>query len=518
MKRQEEALPFTGRTFVVTGVTKIPREDIVGRIRELGGKATLSVSNSTAYMVVGTEPGVSKMKKARAAGTRILTEDEFVEMTKDYVVQPVEIKKTKLSVSNSTEKWIDKYKPKALADIVGNKGPVAELKKCMDSLENSPLLLCGPSGVGKTLSVYLAAQEAGAALVEYNSTECRNKAEISAIKAQSVQKTLCKGKDLTVCGKKVILLEEVDSMGVSDRGGLQEILSLVKSSRVPVIMTANDKTNPKIKSLLGQCHVVVYHKIDNRTMANYFKKIVEKEGVPVPENTLAQLAIVSGGDLRYGINMLQYICRKKEISKEDLKALSKHDTSPSLFDTTKLLFSPGLSVAKKYSAYYEDPTLALQMVFENYVEGSIHTVADISDSLSRADTIERAMLYEGRKEMFPLGGYFTAIHPPLRLMSRINFSKYLGFSSSRKAKQQKYRMLCQHLGHGKYAGGWSSIYYLPVISSVLQSKLPASTKSKYANDLYLDKSDLSTVSEILKTTIQTKSLTLSRNWAKEKDA
>jgi DNA ligase (NAD+) len=71
------ASDLTGQTFVVTGtLTKYSREEIESLIRQLGGKATGSVSKSTNYLVAGEKAG-SKLDKAKTLGVKVLTEDEF---------------------------------------------------------------------------------------------------------------------------------------------------------------------------------------------------------------------------------------------------------------------------------------------------------------------------------------------------------------------------------------------------------------------------------------------------------
>jgi DNA ligase (NAD+) len=71
---------LTGKTFVVTGtLQRYSREDIEGLIKQLGGKATGSVSKKTDYVVAGEKAG-SKLDKARELGVKVLTEDEFEEL------------------------------------------------------------------------------------------------------------------------------------------------------------------------------------------------------------------------------------------------------------------------------------------------------------------------------------------------------------------------------------------------------------------------------------------------------
>jgi DNA ligase (NAD+) len=68
---------LAGKTFVVTGtLTKYDRAGIEAKIKELGGKATGSVSKKTDYLVAGESTG-SKLDKARELGVPVLTEDEF---------------------------------------------------------------------------------------------------------------------------------------------------------------------------------------------------------------------------------------------------------------------------------------------------------------------------------------------------------------------------------------------------------------------------------------------------------
>ena len=41
--------------------------------------------------------------------------------------------------------------------------------------------------------------------------------------------------------------------GNEDRGGVQELIAVIKSSRVPFICICNDRQHQKIRSLAGHC-------------------------------------------------------------------------------------------------------------------------------------------------------------------------------------------------------------------------------------------------------------------------
>lgn len=73
--------PLAGRTFVITGeIDGMSREEAQAKIEALGGKVTGSVSKKTNYLVVGSEPGASKLEKAQALGTTQLDTKAFLEL------------------------------------------------------------------------------------------------------------------------------------------------------------------------------------------------------------------------------------------------------------------------------------------------------------------------------------------------------------------------------------------------------------------------------------------------------
>jgi DNA ligase (NAD+) len=78
---EPEELPLAGFEFVITGrLEASSRQEIEARIKALGGTAKDSVTRKTSYLVVGAEPGGTKLAKARELGTKLLTEEEFIKL------------------------------------------------------------------------------------------------------------------------------------------------------------------------------------------------------------------------------------------------------------------------------------------------------------------------------------------------------------------------------------------------------------------------------------------------------
>ncbi len=73
---------FEGKTFVLTGtLPTLKRSEAKEIIESFGGKASGSVSKKTDYVLAGDEAG-SKLSKAQELGIPVISEDEFLEMTR----------------------------------------------------------------------------------------------------------------------------------------------------------------------------------------------------------------------------------------------------------------------------------------------------------------------------------------------------------------------------------------------------------------------------------------------------
>lgn len=75
--------PFLGKTVVLTGtLDKYSRQEAAELVRSLGGKVTSSVSRSTDYVIVGSNPG-SKLSRAEELGIPVLREGDLERLLKE---------------------------------------------------------------------------------------------------------------------------------------------------------------------------------------------------------------------------------------------------------------------------------------------------------------------------------------------------------------------------------------------------------------------------------------------------
>jgi replication factor C subunit 1 len=73
--------------------------------------------------------------------------------------------------------------------------------------------------------------------------------------------------------KVVLIMDEVDGMSAGDRGGMQELISLIKETKIPIICICNDRASPKVKSLANYCLDLRFRRLEiekelNRTEPN----------------------------------------------------------------------------------------------------------------------------------------------------------------------------------------------------------------------------------------------------------
>jgi DNA ligase (NAD+) len=73
--------PLTGNTYVITGtLERWTREQAQGELETRGAKVTSSVSKKTTGLIVGEEPGASKLTKAQREGVPLLDESALAEL------------------------------------------------------------------------------------------------------------------------------------------------------------------------------------------------------------------------------------------------------------------------------------------------------------------------------------------------------------------------------------------------------------------------------------------------------
>ncbi|KAF8567425.1 hypothetical protein P879_10326 [Paragonimus westermani] len=335
--------------------------------------------------------------------------------------------------------WVEKYKPTSRRSLIGQTGPSSPANRLYEWLSawhghfsagtkahaysSAPpwasgnsgddgkwaraALLSGPPGIGKTSSASIVCAELGFATCELNASDCRSKRslqeEISQALAMTNLAQMACGEASKLSTKQhVLIMDEVDGMaGNEDRGGIQELINMIKSTRIPIICMCNDRQSPKVRSLANYCLDLRFHRprveqikaamlsvtckenvtIPATVLADIIQasnQDIRQENVTIPATVLADIIQASNQDIRQVINSVQMWCSSPTdlILPASSSTGTLKDLRLSAFDVVRKVFTPDISggmnggvatVNDSLDLFFQDYNLMPLFVQENYV-------------------------------------------------------------------------------------------------------------------------------------------------------
>lgn len=395
------------------------------------------------------------------------------------------------SSAHSPSLWVDKYKPTGSADLVANKKVLVDLRDWLDNWKSKFLrgdghamklkdrrdsdypaaLLLGPPGIGKTSAAHIVCREAGFEPHEFNASDVRNKAGVQMLaetvmvantmtKYLSFSKSAKRGSD-TYPNGQVLIMDEVDGMSGGDRGGSQELLRMIKKSKVPVICIANDETTANMRTMASNCYRLRFRRPMVSQVTKRLAEIARREGFhALQDQTLFKLAEGCNGDIRQMINLLQtWRVASPSLSfmqvKERLDVEGKTVMQKSTFELARTFFMPGgdgsvNSLAARTENYFADSDLMPLFVQENYIStvaGSqcLETLADAAESIAEGDLCNTMVRREQRWELMPACAVMSAIRPGSMLGGGLGASPMFPSFLGNMSKGNKWKRVVQGL-------------------------------------------------------------------------
>lgn len=286
-----------------------------------------------------------------------------------------------------------KYRPQNLSEFVDQKDVIEQFSSLIKRWErgSKAILLYGPPGTGKTVLVEAFAKEKKYDLIEINASDYRSAKQIQEILGKSVKQA-----SLTKRGK-IFLIDEVDGLvGKEDFGGVNEIIQIIRGSFYPIVLTANDPWNPKLRALRNYCLMINFRKIPVWDLEKRLKYIARKEEVEFEEEVINKIAKNSSGDLRAAINDLEIISQgRSKISLETYEAIGFRERVYSIFEVMRNIFKSKSVLSSKLSINNsdKDPEEIFWWIENNIInEYENHEeIAKAFDYLSKADLFRNRM-------------------------------------------------------------------------------------------------------------------------------
>uniref|UniRef100_K7FN75 Replication factor C subunit 1 n=1 Tax=Pelodiscus sinensis TaxID=13735 RepID=K7FN75_PELSI len=395
--------------------------------------------------------------------------------------------------------WVDKYKPTSLKTVIGQQGDQSCANKLLRWLQNwykntsedkhgkpsklggkddgtnfKAALLSGPPGVGKTTTAALVCQELGYSYVELNASDTRSKNSLKDVVAESLNNTsikdFCSGMSHSVSMKHVLIMDEVDGMaGNEDRGGIQELIALIKHTKIPIICMCNDRNHPKIRSLVHYCFDLRFQRPRLEQIKGAMMSIAFKEGLKIPAPAMNEIILAANQDIRQVLHNLNMWCTKnKSLTYDEAKAdanKAKKDIKLGPFDVVRKVFVAGeetahMSLIDKSDLFFHDYSLAPLFVQENYVhvkpiaargnmKKHLMLLSRAADSICDGDLVDRQIRSKQNWNLLPTQAIYSSVLPGELMrgyMSQFpNFPSWLGKFSSTGKHDRIVQELAMHM-------------------------------------------------------------------------
>jgi replication factor C large subunit len=285
-----------------------------------------------------------------------------------------------------------KYAPQNSSQIFGQQMAVSQLKDFIinyKTQKHKAALLVGPIGNGKTSSVYALAKELKYDLLEINSSDLRKADNIKSFLDSAL------GQQSLFFTPKLILIDEIDNVsGVKDRGCIPAIIKAISKSSFPVILTANDIEDSKLKPLKKVAQIIDYHKLQYKTISHCLQWICEQENVKFEEKALNGLARQADGDMRGAIIDLHICIEEGNFSFENLDKLSGRKRTDSIINALMIIFKS--SCVENALPALNDVDVDLRDV-SFWIDNNLPREYTDSRALARAyEHLARADIFQGR--------------------------------------------------------------------------------------------------------------------------
>ncbi|HDN83243.1 MAG TPA: replication factor C small subunit [Candidatus Altiarchaeales archaeon] len=216
------------------------------------------------------------------------------------------------------EPWTEKYRPKKLDDIIGQKAIVERLKAYVKSRSMPHLLFAGPAGSGKTTAALCLAYELFGDIkgnfLELNASDERG---IDVVRGKI--KDFARTKAITG-DFKIIFLDEADALTPDAQNALRRTME--NYTRTCRFILSCNYSSKIIEPIQSRCAIFRFRPLSKEDVKSRLRFILENENISYEESGLDAIVYVSEGDMRRAINLLQSAAALGKVTEENVFSIA----------------------------------------------------------------------------------------------------------------------------------------------------------------------------------------------------
>ena len=323
--------------------------------------------------------------------------------------------------------WFEKYRPKNLSDILLSSNDLKVAKEWITNFKNKKektpncLFLYGEPGTGKTSLAKVLLEENGYDTCEFNASELRNGKQIR----DSIEEINGNMNVLNMMFSKkkpmAIIMDEIDGMNSSDKGGLTELMSIMfknktkKNKHIPngsPFICISNSLDKKLKMLRDKSVSIKVLPPNKILLKKLSERILKNENIDIDYIELNKVISHCQNDYRRLVNILEFLFYNVKTNQEIenvwenidklLKNFEKKSEKNNGYESVSMfLNNSNLELDTYYTEYYNNPSLINLLLFENVPntiiknrkgnkDDKIKTLSEIFKKFSDTDKYETA--------------------------------------------------------------------------------------------------------------------------------